>query len=291
MLALLRRQKVQLQGLVRNTGVVFDALSARDTQLADAITNSNEAFAAISSEEQALSDTIQILPTTQTELKDTLVRLDAFQQNTLPLIKNLQPVADDISPTLRSVRRLSPSLKRLFPDLDALVKVSKTGLPALTSFINGLNPVLKSLDPFLSNLNPIISWLSYHKTSINDFLASPGAALSGTLKPVANEPSARHSLRQLGYISQESLSFYQDRLPTNRGDGYIPPFDQIIADGEAGRFGGFPSFDCNNTGSGERVPGDGKSPPVGANYAPCFLSPNFPDEFGGGRGPQVTADP
>ena len=50
-LGVLRKQKTQLQGLVRDTGTVFDALSERNQALAGAITGSNETFEALASEE------------------------------------------------------------------------------------------------------------------------------------------------------------------------------------------------------------------------------------------------
>ena len=288
-LTILRRQKQSLKGLVRDTGTVFEALTERETALRGLIVNSNDTFDALASEEQALQDTFQVFPTFERETRATFERLDAFQENTLPLILDLQPVAKDLSPTLRSVRQLSPGLSSLFVDLGNLVRASKKGLPALAKFIDGATPLLNSLDPFLANLNPVISYLEFYKTHVNDFLSSPPAALSGTLSPEPGQPAARHTLRQLGYITEETLSFYQDRLPTNRGNGYIRPFDRIISSGRAGALGGFPSFDCDNVG-GQRVEGDGKSPPVGLNFAPCFLDPDFPEEFGGGRAPQVSAD-
>ena len=59
-LAVLRRQRTQLQGLVRDTGTVFDALSERDQQLATAITGSNDTFEALASEEAALREVFQV---------------------------------------------------------------------------------------------------------------------------------------------------------------------------------------------------------------------------------------
>ncbi len=288
-LGILRRQKTELKGLVRDTGTVFDALSQDSNALHGAIVNSNSTFDALASEQQALRDTFQIFPTFEQETKLTLDRLDSFQKNTLPLVKNLEPVARDVSPTLRSVRRLSPHLSSIFDDLNDLVRVSKRGFPALTKFLDGAKPVLNSLDPFLANLNPVISWLNYYRSSVTDFLASPPAALGHTLQPQNNEPAARYSLRQLGYVSSESLSIYPNRPPTNRGNGYIKPFDRILTGGKAGKYGAFPSFDCDNSG-GERIAGDGKSPPVGVGFAPCWLQSDFAKEFGGGRGPDVTAD-
>nr|MBA2523259.1 hypothetical protein [Solirubrobacterales bacterium] len=72
----------------------------------------------------------------------------------------------------------------------------------------------------------------------------------------------------------------------------------------------FPNFDCNNTGGGTRLPGDGGSPTVstpenpnppqtalpgplgGAQaFAPCYVAPPFSPQFGGTQFPQVTKDP
>jgi len=289
-LTILKRQKQELKGLVRDTGEVFEALTEREQALAGVIVNSNNTFDALASEEAALRDTFQVFPTFERETRATFDRLDAFQADTLPLVRDLQPVADDLSPTLRSVRELAPDLDKLLSnDLAALVRATKRGLPDLAEFLKGARPLLNSLDPFLSNLNPVVNWLEFYKTSITDFLSSPPAALSGTLTPQPGQPSARHALRQLGYISEETAAFYQDRPPANRGNGYLRPFDRIINEGRAGSLGIFPSFDCDN--SGVRTAGDGGTPPVGASFAPCFLAEDFPGRFGGLHGPQVGPFP
>jgi ABC-type transporter Mla subunit MlaD len=309
-LSVLRRQKVALQGLVRDTGTVFDALSERDGQLASAITGSNQTFDALASEQEALKQFFQVAPTFENETQLTLNRLDAFQKNTRPLVQQLLPVANDISPTLRSVRQLSPNLRSLFYDLDDLTRASKRGFPALSKLLKGLRPTLDNLDPFLANLNPVVSWLNYYRANVTDFLSNPPAGLSGTLTPQNNQPAARHVLKQLGYITQESLAVYPNRLPENRGNGYLVPFNDMIKSGLAAKNGIFPNWDCDNTGGGERLAGDGKFPPVSSSadplpartnlpfpldnrqaFAPCFVAPNYPDEFGGTHFPQVSAAP
>ena len=288
-LALLRRQRQQLQGLVRDTGTVFDALSERDGQLATAITGSNATFDALAAEEQALREFFQVAPTFESEATLTLNRLDEFQADTRPLIQELLPVANDISPTLRSVRQLSPNLRALFYDLDDLTRASKRGFPALAGTLQGLRPVLDNLDPFLAQLDPVVSWLNYYKYTVTDFLSNPPAGLSGSLTPQPGQPAARHTLRQLGYITQESLAIWPSRLPENRGNGYLRPYDDLIRAGTTAREGIFPNFDCDN--SGVRSMGDGGTPPVGPNFAPCFVAPPFGDEWGGTQFPQVTRDP
>jgi phospholipid/cholesterol/gamma-HCH transport system substrate-binding protein len=291
---ILREQRGSLKGLVRDTGEVFAALSERDRELAGAITGSNATFGALAEQERALAAAFQALPTFQRELRATLTRLDRFQANTHPLVRDLIPVARDATPTLRSVRRLSGPLKRLFPKLDVLTDASRRGLPALGSTLDELGPVLDPLDPFLANLNPVVRYLASYRRTLVDFLASPPAGLSGSI-PLGNPefqagfdpPAPVHALRQLNYLSAEGLSVYQERLPTNRGNGYVQP--GALNDEAAARAGIFPNFDCRPSG-GERFAGDGGSPPVAEDFAPCLLATDFPDVFGGGRAPDLRAD-
>ena len=110
-------------------------------------------------------------------------------------------------------------------------------------------------------------------------------------------------LRQFGYITQESLAVYPNRLKENRGNGYLQPYNQIVDQGLAASKGIFPNFDCDNTGGGERLGSDGGTPPVSTQadplpghsernaFAPCFVAPDFPAEYGGGQSPQLEMDP
>ena len=290
----LHEQRRSLKGVVRDTGEVFAALTERDQELAGAITGSNATFGALADQERALADTFQVLPTFERELRATLVRLDRFRANAHPLVRNLIPVARDVSPTLRSVRRLSPPLKRLFRDVDVLITASLRGLPALSGTLDGLGPVLDQLDPFLANLDPVVRYLSAYRSTLVDFLSQPPAALGGSL-PLGNEefepgfdpPAPLHALRQLSYVSGESLSVYQQRLPTNRGNGYLQP--DALNGKPAARAGIFPNFDCDPSG-GERFRDDGGSPPVDEAFAPCHVAPDFAREFGGGQAPRVRQD-
>jgi phospholipid/cholesterol/gamma-HCH transport system substrate-binding protein len=290
----LERQKVALKGLVRDTGEVFAALTQHDQELAGVITGSNNTFDALASQERALAETFQIFPTFQRETRLTLERLDAFANNTRPLISDLIPVARDISPTLRSVRRLSPPLKSLFKDFRPLTRVSRSGLPALRRFLNGLEPVLDALDPFLANLNPVIRYLGFHRHTVTDFLASPPAALSGTLSSAAADDNAPpHVLRQLSYLSTESLTIQRNRLSTNRGNGYMPPL--ALNSLASAQNSIFPNFDCKNTDFTTASQPTDEDPvlnnPAQVGFANCFIMENYPSEFGGGRAPNLFSDP
>jgi virulence factor Mce-like protein len=279
----LERQDKALGDLIRHTGGVFEALSSRGEELAGAITGSNATFGALAAQERALAETIRIFPTFNRETRLTLNKLDEFAHNTNPLIVDLKPVARDLSPTLKSVRQLSPSLKSLFQNLDPLITAGNTGLPALESTLTALRPVLRDLDPFLANLAPIVRYLHYYENTATDFLSNPEAALAGSMDSATTpgQPAPRHYLRQISYLSAESLSVWPQRLPTNRGNGYLPP--DITQSGAAG--GIFPNFDCKPSG------GPVSAAAATEANAACFVASDFPAQFGGGRAPQIFADP
>jgi phospholipid/cholesterol/gamma-HCH transport system substrate-binding protein len=283
-LTILHHQQRSLKGLVRDTGTVFDALSARDNELAGAIQNSNTTFGALASRDKALADVIHIFPTFNEQSRLTLNRLAEFAHNTEPLVRDLKPVATDLTPTFEKVRALSPHLRGLFIQLKPLLRVSGTGLPALSKTLHELKPVLAAFDPFLANFNPVVRYLNAYRTNVGDFLSNPPAALGDTLAPQSGDPAPRHMLRQNGYLSSETLAVEQNRPATNRGNGYLQPL--ALTNFDAAKNGVFPNWDCNNTGVGEI---SASSATVGK--APCWVAPNFPSEFGGKHAPMMFADP
>ena len=263
------------------------------------ITNSNETFDALASEERSLAEIFQILPTFQRESRLTFERLDQFQANTRPLVQDLIPVARDLSPTLASIRELSPELRSLFFDLDELNKAAKKGLPATEKYLNGFNPLFDQVDPSLANLNPILAYLNYYRGFVGDFFAGPPAGLAGTFVRQSGQPAPRRGLRQLSYLSAESLSIQPTRSATNRGNGYLEP-DSLDATASAG--GIFKNFDCKNldySPNGQNPDEDPTTaknpapglPPVSVAFAPCIIKENYPAEFGGLRAPNLYADP
>ena len=48
---------------IRDTGVVFEALTARDGQLRDLISNSNRVWETVAARDAQLADTFRVLPT------------------------------------------------------------------------------------------------------------------------------------------------------------------------------------------------------------------------------------
>jgi phospholipid/cholesterol/gamma-HCH transport system substrate-binding protein len=323
-LGTLRSQEQSLRTLVHDTGDVFAALTEHDQALAGAVVGANRTFGALASQSRALSDTFKILPTFENESRLTLDRLKPFAEDARPVFHDLRPVARNLSPTLHDVRRLAPYARKLFKNFDPLIKASATGLPSLQGFVRELRPVMDGLDPFLANFNPLLRWLDYQAPVVGDFLSNPSSSTADFLPSQAGQSAPLHLSRQMTIFTAESLSIYQNRIATNRGNGYLQPF-AIGSFYPSTQAEIFPSHDCNNTFGGQPVthnpassppqeesgqfpfsslvnptspdqvgpnfPGGTPASPGPSAYAACTIAPNFPSLFGGGSVPVVHQDP
>jgi len=249
--------------LVQNGGTVFGALDRNQAALRNLITSGETTFATTAANNNSIADTFHVFPTFLNETKATMARLQSFALDTDPLIKELEPVATNLKPTLTDVRELAPSLKSFFIHLGPLITVSKTGLPAISSVIQGATPLLASVGPFLEQLNPILTWLSLHQQLISDFISNGAAGIAAKTTTFSGDGTG-HYLRQFQPIGPETLSFATNRDASNRGNTYPPPtwLDDPTAFSAGGKYPGsyaLPSWDCNNTGAG----GDGSQPTSG----------------------------
>ena len=261
--------------LVQNGGTVFGALGQNQTALRNLITSAETTFATTAANNNKLAQTFEVFPTFLNETKATMAKLQTFSVNTDPLIKELDPVAQQLKPTLRSVDQLSPPLRHLFTNLGPLITVSQTGLPAVRNILTGATPMLGALGTFLEQLNPILGWLSGHQQLISDFISNGATGIAATTKSFSGN-GVGHYLRQFSPVGSETLSFAANRDADNRGNTYPP--STWLANPEDFAKGNFPSWDCNNTGAG----GDGSVPanniPAGApgSQEACWVAPTLP---------------
>ena len=260
--------------LVQNGGTVFGALGANQTALRNLITSAETTFATTAANNNKLAQTFQVFPTFLNETKATMTKLQAFSVNTDPLIKELDPVAQQLAPTLHSVQELSPPLRHLFTNLGPLITVSQAGLPAVSDILTGATPTLGSLGTFLEQLNPILGWLSDHQQLISDFISNGATGIAATTTSFSG--GVGHYLRQFSPVGSETLSLAANRDSDDRGNTYPGPV--WLANAQNFSKGNFPSFDCKNTGAG----GDGSAPangvPAGApgSQEACWVAPTLP---------------
>ncbi len=158
LLRVLDTQEEAVQQFVKNTGVVFGALSERQGQLRGLIQNSGTVFATTARRNQDIEETFRALPTFLDESRLTLNRLETFSRDTNPLILQLRPAAKELSKVLRQTARVAPDFKGFFVGFRKLAKRSRTGLPALRALLNtDLPPVLTQFSTFLQQVTPIIA--------------------------------------------------------------------------------------------------------------------------------------
>ncbi|HEU0019242.1 MAG TPA: MlaD family protein [Thermoleophilaceae bacterium] len=219
---ILKRQDVATRTLVRDTGEVFDALSERRGQLRGLIENSNRVFETTAARNQELADAFVALPTFLRETRTTTVRLSEFAELTDPLVTQLRPAARELSPTLISLQGLAPDLRGLFKGLGPLIRVSRTGLPALERTLDDTKPLLARLEPFLRNLQPVFGYLGLYKREIAAFFALDAAATQVTDRPPGSSRPL-HYLRTTNPLNPENLGAYPRRLPSNRSNPYVEP--------------------------------------------------------------------
>jgi phospholipid/cholesterol/gamma-HCH transport system substrate-binding protein len=249
LLAILRSQKQATSRLVRNTGVVFDALSERDGQLTDLISNSNRVFQTTAQRDEDLRQAFIAFPTFEDQSRAIATRLTRFANNANPLITQLRPAARQLSPTLVSAAKLAPNLKALFKDIHPLVQASRRGLPAVGSFLDSTRPVLAQADPFLRSLNPFLDWFGLYKHETAAFFALDTAATQATLgtcdKPVqlctaVDNAKQVHYLRTTNPVNPEALAAYPKRIASNRSNPYFAPLAyQDLAKGGLKVFGSY----------------------------------------------------
>jgi phospholipid/cholesterol/gamma-HCH transport system substrate-binding protein len=244
-LRVLDSQRQAVQQLVRGGGETFGALSQRQGQLRSLIQHSNAVFQTTARRNRDLSDTFRILPTFLDEERKTLARLEAFANNTDPVVRHLVPAAKQLSPTLQAAKRAAPHLEGFFEGLRQAIPPATRGLPALRSVLaKDLPPLLTRLDPFLRQLDPIITGLDLYRHEITAFFANASAALNASILSVEAGNRSVHYVRTTNVLGPEALAAFPQRLTTGRTNPYTAPLGyQRLA-------GGLRSFETRQCSGG-----------------------------------------
>src|SRR5215210_6507775 len=275
---------------------VLGTLRSQEQSLRTLVHDTGDVFAALTEHDQALAGaivganrTFGALASQSRALADTFRIFPTFENEGRLTLDRLKTFAEDARPVFHDLR-----------------------------------PVMDGLDPFLANFNPLIRWLDYQAPVVTDFLANPSSSTADFLPTQAGQDAPLHLSRQMTILTAESLSIYQKRLATNRGNGYLQPF-AIGSFYPTTQAEIFPSHDCNNTFGSQQVlhsppssppqeesgqfpfssvvnpsdprqvgpnfPGFPVNPPGPSAYAACTIAPNYPGQFGGGKIPEVLPDP
>ena len=239
-------QGAAVRQLIKNTGVVFNALSERRGQLRSLILNTERVFDVTAQRDADLQALFTVFPTFLDESSQTLLRLDEFAANTDPLVQQLRPAIRELSPTLISTANFAPHLRTFLRGLDPVIDAAPDGLPSLRQFLReDAPPLLGAIEPFTRDLDPLLQNVSLYRREIAAFLGN-GAATTNA-EGGGSETNIRlvRYLRTAVPLGPESLAAFPNRLRYNRTNPYTRP-------GGAARLGsgGLQSFEVRHCSSG-----------------------------------------
>ncbi|MGH2987648.1 MAG: MlaD family protein [Solirubrobacterales bacterium] len=221
-LRVLDSQSLGVEGLIRDGGEVFTALSERQGQFSGLIRNTAAVFETTARRNADLQELFTVLPTFLRESRTTLTRLDDFAATSGPVITELRPAVRELTPTLEATARLAPELRGLFAGLRPVIDRAPRGFESIRRLIDDdLPPILTRLDPFLDELTPLLAVLRQYRREVTAFLANVAVAINAEND---EGTGARNYIRTVAPFSPEMLAAYPDgRLISNRTNPYTAP--------------------------------------------------------------------
>ena len=243
---ILNSQERATREVIKNTGVVFDALTERGDQLTQWIDNSNNLLQTTARRDDSLRALWQAFPSFIDESSLALRRLESYAKNTTPLLKDLVPVGTQLSNVLVQASGLSTDFEQFFIGLNRLIPASRKGLPASSRFLDDTRNLFAQLDPFLRNINPFFAFLGQYKRELAAMVANDTAVTQATDQIGEDRV---HYLRLTSPVNPEAVSTYPRRQGWHRGNPYLAPgaYDtlraglQVFDADECGR-NGFPAL-------------------------------------------------
>jgi phospholipid/cholesterol/gamma-HCH transport system substrate-binding protein len=217
-------QEGALRAVFHNTGVIFDALTAREGQFRGFVENGERTFHAFAEESQAFAEAFRELPAFERNSQTALRSLDSFAVNTEPLLDQFRPAEEQLAPLLTALKPFTPPFNSLLTALGPFTKAAKTGLPAVKKELDLTVPVVGSTSSALHNFNPFFQYLSEYVPELQALFANVTAATQthGKNTNIPGGPQ-QHFLKVMNALEPEGLSVYQQRIGTNRANAYPQP--------------------------------------------------------------------
>jgi phospholipid/cholesterol/gamma-HCH transport system substrate-binding protein len=222
--------------LIRSTGQVFDAISAREGELRGLIGDSDRLFATTARRNRDLAAIFRALPRFERESTATLPVLTAFGRRADPVIRQLQPAASAMGPAFAALDRLSPEFDGFFGHLGQVVDASEKGLPAFDRILGRLPQLLDGFQPFLRNANPMVRYIGRNQRELTAFFANVTAASNGydnadvlpRVKSLGRRTTVNY-LRTAQTLSPQGLAFLKRPMGETRANAYLAPgaLDQL----------------------------------------------------------------
>ncbi len=224
LVSILASQEGAVRAVVRNTGVVFDALTARDHQFRGFIVNGEQTFHALAQSSQQFAEAFRELPAFERNGQATLRELDSLAAVAVPVLDQARAWELQLTPLLHGVKAFTPDFNSLLTAFGPFTAAGKQGLPAFERTLSLLTPLLANTSPVLRNLDPFLQFTGDYVPELQALLANVTAATEAHDKnsDISNA-QIQHYLRALQTINPESLAVYNQRIGTNRANPYFKP--------------------------------------------------------------------
>lgn len=263
-LYILNEQDRDVSKLIKNTGVVFDALSKRRGQLSGMIRNTNTVFTTLADRDEQLKDFFRVFPTFLRESRATQDRLGDFSDFGTPVMRKLIPVAEQLSPTFKASARLAPVSRRLYTNLRPVIRKAPAAFPSLRAFLDEDAPTLLArLPDYLAEFNPFLETGSLYRKEIAAFIGNAAAATNAQTD--YNPPNKAKYIRAGVRLGPETyVAFPGGGASSGRVNPYTAPGHSL--DFASGGMQVFSAANCAASVNATIVPWSGLTPVQQAQF-------------------------
>jgi virulence factor Mce-like protein len=225
LVGILASQEGAVTALIKNTGVVFDALSERDHQFQGFIVNGERTFHAAAEESAAFADAFKAFPTFEHNSQVSFKEFDKFSTIANPFLDEFRPTQRQLSALVQAAEPFAPVYDSFLTSLGPLTKAANKGLPKVKQVTNLTVPLLENLRPVLHNFDPFLQFIGQYVpetlASFANFALAAQAHLGDS--NTNNQGPPLHYLRTMQVLGPESLAIYTKRIGTNRANPYFQP--------------------------------------------------------------------
>ncbi|HEY1834810.1 MAG TPA: MlaD family protein [Solirubrobacteraceae bacterium] len=227
LVGILATQEGALKDVIKNTGVVFNALASRDHQLEGLIVHGEQTFSAAAEASQAFAAAFRALPGFERGSRTAFKEIDRFAADATPFFKEFQPAERELAGLTQAAKPFAPQFDKFLTALGPLTKAASKGLPELKTSLNLTIPVLENIRPILHNLDPFLEYTGKFVPELQAFFANTTAATTVRQHNAnvveAGDTRLTHYLSTMQVLGPESLAVYGKAIGTARSNAYPLP--------------------------------------------------------------------
>jgi phospholipid/cholesterol/gamma-HCH transport system substrate-binding protein len=227
LVGILATQEGALKDVIKNTGVVFNALASRDHQLEGLIVHGEQTFSAAAEASQAFAAAFRALPGFERNSRTALKEIDRFAADATPFFNEFKPAERELAGLTEAAKPFAPQFDKFLTALGPLTKAASKGLPELKTSLDLTVPVLENIRPILHNLDPFLQYTGEFVPELQAFFANATAATTVRQRNAnvaeAGDTRLTHYLATMQVLGPESLAVYPKAVGTARSNAYPLP--------------------------------------------------------------------